>query len=80
VPSRRPAFKMKSQYFVVLFPFDAVGFDPADSHPLIEQPVEMTTLYGSGPRPKRFAPPGYESETRGPARDTYLLTEMIPVP
>jgi len=47
---------MKPQYSIVLFPFDAVGFDPLDSHPLIEQPVEMTTRYGLGPRPKRFAP------------------------
>ena len=67
---------MKPQYWVVLFPFDAVGFDPLDSHPLIEQPVEMTTLYGSGPRPTRFAPPGYELETRAPARDTYVLADM----
>jgi len=68
---------MKSQYSVVLFPFDAVGFEPVDSHSLLEQPVEITTLYGPGPRPKRFAPPGYESETAGPIRDTYLLGEMV---
>jgi hypothetical protein len=56
VPLKRLASKMKPQYSVVLFPFDAVGFDPVDSHPLIEQPVEMTTRYGLGPRPKSFAP------------------------
>jgi len=62
---------MGRQYSVVLFPFDAVGFKPVDSHPFIEQPVEITPLYASGPRPKRFAPPGHESGTREPASDTF---------
>ena len=56
MPLKRLAPKIKPQYSVVLYPFDAVGFEPVDSHPLIEQPVEMTTLYGLGPRPKSFAP------------------------
>jgi hypothetical protein len=76
---QRPLLNLRWQYSVVLLPFDAVGFDPADGHPLIEQPVEMATLYSSGLRPKRFAPPGYESETREPARNTYFLQENVAV-
>lgn len=50
------------QYSIVLFPFDAVGVELEESEPLIEVPVNIVTSYAPGPRPRMFAPPGYESD------------------
>ncbi|OCH94826.1 hypothetical protein OBBRIDRAFT_788829 [Obba rivulosa] len=49
-------------YAVVLYPFQVVGFSSATSpkEPLISQKVEIVTAHAAGPRPRAYAPPGYE--------------------
>ncbi|KAF8896105.1 hypothetical protein BD779DRAFT_1667957 [Infundibulicybe gibba] len=60
------------EYSVVLFPFDIAAFEPADTEPLLVQPVEIATTFAPGPRPRMYTPPGYESLTRGgPIPPTY---------
>jgi hypothetical protein len=60
------------QYSVVLFPPDIIGFhfDPSSSSLqkgdiLLAQPVEITTAFATGPRPRMYAPPQYESSFPG---------------
>ncbi|TFK40192.1 hypothetical protein BDQ12DRAFT_680492 [Crucibulum laeve] len=48
------------EYTLVLFPFDAIAFESADTEPLALQSVEITTAYAPGPRPRTYAPPGYD--------------------
>ncbi|KAF8905076.1 hypothetical protein CPB84DRAFT_1772347 [Gymnopilus junonius] len=49
------------EYSVVLSSFDVAGFEPLDKQHLVEYPVDVVTCFASGPRPRRYAPPGYES-------------------
>jgi hypothetical protein len=49
---------------VVLFPFEAPGFEPAAERAqaigkaIMEQPVQIVTSFAPGPRPVKSAPPG----------------------
>lgn len=55
--------RARSQYSIVLFPFDAVGVDCSENpEDLIEQPVDIVTAYAPGARPRMLAPPGYEAD------------------
>ncbi|KAJ7126827.1 hypothetical protein C8R44DRAFT_106057 [Mycena epipterygia] len=45
------------EYSVVLFPFDAPGYEPLESEPLIVEAVEIASDYASGPRPLRYSSP-----------------------
>ncbi|THU84194.1 hypothetical protein K435DRAFT_688088 [Dendrothele bispora CBS 962.96] len=58
-----PRFRV--EYSVVLLPPDVVGFQFETSSTsrgeLLEQPVEITTAFAPGPRPRMYAPPQYES-------------------
>ncbi|KAF9533876.1 hypothetical protein CPB83DRAFT_804836 [Crepidotus variabilis] len=55
--------QFRVEYSVVLFPFDAAGFEGLSSDQLAEQPVEIVTAYAAGPRPRMNAPPGYDTDT-----------------
>ncbi|KAF9475101.1 hypothetical protein BDN70DRAFT_996645 [Pholiota conissans] len=64
-PDIKPTSAMgpfRIEYSVVLFPFDAVGIELAETDPLIEVPVDIVTAFARGPRPRMLAPPGYESD------------------
>lgn len=52
----------------MLLSFQAPGFESTEANALVEYPVEIVTSYASGPRPKKYAPPGYESEIPVPRR------------
>ncbi|KAJ7476019.1 hypothetical protein FB451DRAFT_1397386 [Mycena latifolia] len=45
------------EYSIVLFPFDAPGYDPLDSEPLIVESVEIASEYANGPRPLKYSSP-----------------------
>ncbi|KDR78971.1 hypothetical protein GALMADRAFT_244680 [Galerina marginata CBS 339.88] len=65
-PDIKPTSAMahfRLMYSVVLFPFDSPGFISKETEPLIEHPVDIVTCYAPGPRPRMFAPPGYESDS-----------------
>jgi len=53
-----------NQYSIVLFNFEAVGVDFLDSQALQEQPIEVVTAFGPGPRPKPHTPVSYEPDTK----------------
>ncbi|KAJ7485705.1 hypothetical protein FB451DRAFT_1230810 [Mycena latifolia] len=44
------------KYFVTMLPFEVTGFAPADAQPLIQQEVEIATIFAKGPRPRSYAP------------------------
>ncbi|KAL1689506.1 hypothetical protein GGG16DRAFT_57619 [Schizophyllum commune] len=48
------------EYEVVLFPFDIPSFVGRDREPLVVQPVEIATAYGSGPSPRAVTAPVFE--------------------
>ncbi|KDR78970.1 hypothetical protein GALMADRAFT_154856 [Galerina marginata CBS 339.88] len=73
-PDMKPTSAMgdfRMEYNVVFFPFDTTGFEPSDNGALLEYPIDIVTSFAHGPRPRKFAPPGYESEAR-PPRDFLL--------
>ncbi|KAJ7761954.1 hypothetical protein DFH07DRAFT_814637, partial [Mycena maculata] len=45
------------EYSVVLFPFDAPGYESLDSEPLIVEAVDIASEYPSGPRPVTYSSP-----------------------
>ncbi|KAF7374744.1 hypothetical protein MSAN_00359900 [Mycena sanguinolenta] len=45
------------EYSVVLFPFDAPGYEPLDSEPIIVEPVEIASEYADGPLPIQYSSP-----------------------
>jgi hypothetical protein len=45
-------------YSVVFEPFAATGFYPAHDEPMVEEPIEVATLFPHGPRPRSCAPAG----------------------
>ncbi|KAJ7810552.1 hypothetical protein B0H13DRAFT_2384570 [Mycena leptocephala] len=45
-------FGFRVEYAVVVFPFQAAGFKPLDSGPVLRQDVEIVTRYAPGPRQK----------------------------
>ncbi|KAJ7170803.1 hypothetical protein C8R43DRAFT_944646 [Mycena crocata] len=45
------------EYSVVLFPFDAPGYESSDSEPLVDKSVEIASEYASGPRPLNYSSP-----------------------
>lgn len=49
-----------SKYAVVVFPFQAAGFKPLDSNPVLRQDVEIVTRYAPGPRQKMYTAPSQE--------------------
>ncbi|KAH9481313.1 hypothetical protein JR316_0005835 [Psilocybe cubensis] len=51
------------EYSVVLFPFKSAGFEASDNGPLQTYPVEIVTSFAHGPRPRKYAPPGYDADT-----------------
>lgn len=54
------------EYSVVIMPFHATGFVSANrkDEPLLTVPVEISTLYARGPKPKAYAPPCYDHGRR----------------
>ncbi|KAJ7512871.1 hypothetical protein B0H11DRAFT_1947754 [Mycena galericulata] len=44
------------QYFVVILPIKVTGFVSADPHPLIQQEVQIATIFAKGPRARHYAP------------------------
>ncbi|KAL0954346.1 hypothetical protein HGRIS_003340 [Hohenbuehelia grisea] len=52
------------EYLVTLLPFDATAFVSTDTEPLLEQAVEIATVYAPGPRPRAYSPPIYEPPVR----------------
>jgi len=54
------------EYSVVIMPFHTSGFVSANrmDEPLSKAPVEITTLYARGPKPKAYAPPSYDHGRR----------------
>ncbi|KAF8968090.1 hypothetical protein BDZ97DRAFT_1916317 [Flammula alnicola] len=78
-PDTKPSSAMANfriEYFFILFPFEAAGFEPIEIKPIIEQSVEIVTFYAPGPRPRKYAPPGYESETQV-RTNSYTVPEII---
>ncbi|KAJ7104416.1 hypothetical protein B0H15DRAFT_896895 [Mycena belliarum] len=43
-------------YFVVMLPFEVTGFLPVNTQPLIQQEVQIATIFAKGPRPRHYAP------------------------
>jgi len=62
-------FGFRVEYAVVVFPFQAAGFEPLDSGPVLRQDVEIVTRYAPGPRQKMYTAPS--QETRNAAIDRY---------
>ncbi|KAF8125389.1 hypothetical protein K438DRAFT_1892042 [Mycena galopus ATCC 62051] len=62
-------FGFRVEYAVVVFPFQAAGFKPLDSGPVLRQEVEIVTRYAPGPRQKMYTEPS--QEMRNPAIDHY---------
>ncbi|KAJ7851105.1 hypothetical protein B0H13DRAFT_2674339 [Mycena leptocephala] len=48
------------EYAVVLFPFQAVGFRPHGTAPLLRQVVDIVPRHAAGPRQKTYSGPMYE--------------------
>ncbi|KAJ7667124.1 hypothetical protein B0H17DRAFT_1251884 [Mycena rosella] len=45
------------KYFVVMLPFDVTGFSSANiAQPLIQQEVQIATIFAKGPRPRHYVP------------------------
>ncbi|KAJ6570979.1 hypothetical protein DFH09DRAFT_1153490 [Mycena vulgaris] len=44
------------KYFVVILPFDVAGFSSAAAQPLLQQEVEIATVFAKGPKPRSYAP------------------------
>ena len=51
-----------TQYSIVLLPFSATAFEPADKEPVLVTPVEIATQHALGPAPRSYAPPGLEAQ------------------
>ncbi|KAF7351869.1 hypothetical protein MVEN_01148400 [Mycena venus] len=49
-------FGFRVEYAVVIFPFQAAGFKPLDSGPVLQQDVEIVTAYAPGPRHTQLRP------------------------
>ncbi|KAJ4477342.1 hypothetical protein J3R30DRAFT_3290821 [Lentinula aciculospora] len=75
----KPTFRISHfgiEYSVVLLPFDTTGFAPSTpaakfyNGPILEQRVEIVTMFPRGPRPISHSPPGYQEQathaTRSP--------------
>ncbi|KAJ7158557.1 hypothetical protein C8R46DRAFT_394581 [Mycena filopes] len=45
------------EYSVVLFPFDAPGYESLDREPLLIEPVDIASDYADGPRPLQYSSP-----------------------
>ncbi|KAJ6531971.1 hypothetical protein B0H19DRAFT_1242118 [Mycena capillaripes] len=45
------------EYSVVLFPFDAPGYESLDREPLVIEPVEIASEYADGPLPVQYSSP-----------------------
>ncbi|KAJ7451833.1 hypothetical protein B0H11DRAFT_1877092 [Mycena galericulata] len=71
-------FNFAVEYAVIVFPFQAAGFKPADNKPYLRQAVEITTRYAAGPRHKTHSPPIYE--TRNAVIDHYYYSMVIEGP
>ncbi|KAF8150705.1 hypothetical protein B0H34DRAFT_729909 [Crassisporium funariophilum] len=74
-PDMKPTSAMahfRIQYSVIMFPFDTPGYEAASSDILLEQPVEIGTAHSQGPRPRMYAPPGYDSDI-GPTTAPYAF-------
>ncbi|KAF9048580.1 hypothetical protein BJ165DRAFT_1343134 [Panaeolus papilionaceus] len=54
--------QFRTEYSVVLFPFDVAGFESFANEALQEQPVDIVTAYAAGPRPRMLIPPGYDND------------------
>ncbi|KAJ7917854.1 hypothetical protein B0H13DRAFT_1869894 [Mycena leptocephala] len=63
-------FGFRVEYAVVVFPFQAAGFKPLDSGPVLRQGVEIVTRYAPGPRQKMYTAPS--EETRNAAIDAII--------
>ncbi|KAJ7778581.1 hypothetical protein DFH07DRAFT_876169 [Mycena maculata] len=44
------------KYFVIILPFKVTGFSSEDTQPLVQQEVEIATMFAKGPRARRYAP------------------------
>ncbi|KAF7338991.1 hypothetical protein MVEN_01975300 [Mycena venus] len=54
-------FGFRVKYAVVVFPFQAAGFKPLESGPVLRQDVEIVTRYAPGPRQKMYTAPSQET-------------------
>ncbi|KAJ3785368.1 hypothetical protein GGU10DRAFT_355079 [Lentinula aff. detonsa] len=70
--SLKPTFHISHfgiEYSVVVLPFDTTGFVPSTSAqkiyngPIIEQRVEIMTMFPKGPRPISHSPPEYQGQS-----------------
>ncbi|KDR78935.1 hypothetical protein GALMADRAFT_1365711 [Galerina marginata CBS 339.88] len=77
-PGVKPSCAMahfRIEYFLVLFPFESPDFVSTETAPLIEHAIDIVTSYAPGPRPIKFAPPGYKPDTgiiAGPNRSNLV--------
>ncbi|KDR78940.1 hypothetical protein GALMADRAFT_137911 [Galerina marginata CBS 339.88] len=65
-PDVKPSCAMahfRIEYSLVLFPFESPDFTSTGTAPLINHPIDIVSSYAPGPRPMKFAPPGYEPDT-----------------
>lgn len=51
-------------YTIMLHSPEAPGFVPDDTLSLLATPIEITTAYGTGPRPTAMTPPGYNERAQ----------------
>ncbi|KAJ3987412.1 hypothetical protein F5890DRAFT_1405227 [Lentinula detonsa] len=70
--SLKPTFHISHfgiEYYIVVLPFDTTGFVPSTSAqkihngPIIEQRVEIMTMFPKGPRPISHSPPEYQGQS-----------------
>jgi len=47
------------EYSVDVLPFNTPGFRPSVYGPMLQQSVDVCTLFARGPRARAYAPPGY---------------------
>ncbi|KAJ4494744.1 hypothetical protein C8J55DRAFT_497540 [Lentinula edodes] len=75
--SLKPTFHISHfgiEYYVVMLPFDTTGFVPSTpaqkfhNGPILEQRVEIVTMFPKGPRPISHSPPEYQKQIAHPNR------------
>ncbi|KAJ3872795.1 hypothetical protein F5051DRAFT_444863 [Lentinula edodes] len=75
--SLKPTFHISHfgiEYYVVMLPFDTTGFVPSTpaqkfhNGPILEQRVEIVTMFPKGPRPISHSPPEYQEQIAHPNR------------
>lgn len=62
-PLRNDVRLILIQQYTVILSLEAPGFEPSEKRPPILQPVDIVSVYAPGPRPRKYAPPGYDLPT-----------------